>query len=119
VGVSFLLEARNDPGGRVLRNNGQRAQRVPLHLPLRYRSRGDLEWHEGRVENISRSGVLFSTARLVDVDTELEMTFELPVAPRPPAILCRGRVVRTVAAGAGGWHPALAATIAVYRFLRP
>jgi hypothetical protein len=100
-----------------VKKNG-RARRVPLPLLLRYRSIDDSQWHEGRVENISRSGVLFSTPDLLDVDTELEMTFELPVPPAPPAILCRGRVVRTVAAGAGGWHPALAATIAAYRFVR-
>jgi hypothetical protein len=100
-----------------VKKNG-RARRVPLPLLLRYRSLDDPQWHEGRVENISRSGVLFSTSDLMAVDTELEMTFELPVAPTPPAIHCRGRVVRTVAAGSGGWHPALAATIAAYRFVR-
>lgn len=100
------------------RKNGNRARRLPLDLPLRYRPLGHREWHEGRVENISRSGVLFSTPLLVDVDTELEMTFELPVPQDPPAIFCRGRVVRAVAAGKGRWHPALAATIAAYRFLR-
>jgi hypothetical protein len=100
-----------------MKTNG-RARRLPLHLLLQYRSLGDAQWHEGRVENISRSGVLFSSPTLVAVDTEVEMRLELPVHPTPSAILCRGRVVRTVATGAGGWHPALAATIADYRFLR-
>src|SRR6185369_13551569 len=63
-----------------VKKNG-RARRVPLPLLLRYRSVDDSQWHEGRVENISRSGVLFSTPDVLDVDTELEMTFELPVPP--------------------------------------
>jgi hypothetical protein len=64
---------------------------VPLPLLLQYRSLDDPKWHEGRVENISRSGVFFSSPKLVDVDTELEMRLELPCrhAVRDP---CRGRV---------------------------
>jgi hypothetical protein len=99
-------------------NKNGRARRVPLPLLLQYRSLDDPEWHEGRVENISRSGVLFSSPKLVAVDTEVEMRLELPVQPTPSTILCHGRVVRTVATGTGAWQPALAATIVDYRFLR-
>jgi hypothetical protein len=99
-------------------NNNGRAPRVPLPLLLQYRALDDPEWHEGRIENISRTGVLFSSPKLIPVDTEVEMRLELPVHPTPSAILCHGRVVRTVATGRGAWQPALAATIADYRFLR-
>lgn len=95
----------------------RRPQRVALHLPLRYRSAGDPAWHEARTENISRSGVLFRTTDPIEIDTEVEMTFVLPMAPSPPAIVCRGRVVRTVLPDRQG-QLGLAATISAYRFVR-
>lgn len=95
-----------------------RAWRFALDMPLQYRSVGEKQWHEARTENISRSGVLFRTEDVLDIDTEVEMTFVLPLTPAPPAIVCRGRVVRTVLAGGDGRRPGLAATISRYRFQR-
>jgi hypothetical protein len=89
-----------------------RAQRFDLHQPLRYRSVGAARWRFGRIENISRSGVLFWSKKPLDLDTPLEMSFKLPLGKRPPEIVCRGRIVRSVA-GSG-----LAATIRTYRFVR-
>jgi hypothetical protein len=40
-------------------SSAPRAQRYPLHIPLKYRPSGTPNWWEGRTENISRSGVLF------------------------------------------------------------
>jgi hypothetical protein len=71
----------------------------------------------GRIENISRSGVLFRTERPLPVDTALEMTFALPVGPDAPGLHCRGRVVRTVGAIGGLAPPGIAATISAFRFL--
>ena len=87
---------------------------MELQLPLRYRPRGGT-WHEGRIENISRSGVLFHGDLLPDLDTEVEIVFTLPVAV-PPRIVCRGRIVRTAAVIQG--QVRVAATIATYRFVR-
>jgi hypothetical protein len=95
-----------------------RAQRFALHEPLRYRSVGAVRWRLGRIENISRSGVLFWSRQALEPDTRLEMSFTLPVGKRPPAIACRGRVVRAVAGPAGGGGSGLAVTIASYRFVR-
>ena len=64
--------------------------------PLRYRARGEKQWHDAQTENISRSGVLFRTQGVLDIATEVEMTFVLPGLEGAPAIVCRGRVVRTV-----------------------
>jgi hypothetical protein len=95
-----------------------RAPRLPLNLQLRYRSVGAARWHEGRVENISRSGVLFRATDLVDVDAQVEITLLLPVRPSASAIVCRGRIVRTVLPGGSERRPGLAATISRYRFRR-
>jgi len=69
------------------------------------------------MENISRSGVLFRTPAVLDVDTEVDICFVLPLPRARPAVLCRGRVVRTVLP-AEGRPPGLAVTIARYRFRR-
>jgi hypothetical protein len=112
------------PSPEIAVNDGSaRAHRFALDLRLRYRSPGEKQWHEGRTENISRSGVLFRTEEVLDIGTEIEMTFVLPTpaapaAPAAPAILCRGRVVRTILPGGDERRPGLAVTISRYRFQR-
>ncbi len=95
-----------------------RATRFDVPVPLRYRSVGTSPWSEGRIENISRSGVLFRADEPLPVDTPVEMTFALPVGPDARDVLCRGRVVRTVPATGLAGTAGVAATIAVYRFRR-
>jgi hypothetical protein len=85
---------------------------------LRYRSIGASQWREGRIENISRSGVLFWTDDPLEVDTRLEMSFVLPLNDAPPAVVCRGHIVRTVLPKGHQAAPGLAATISAYRFVR-
>jgi hypothetical protein len=101
-----------------VKNDAGRARRFALHLALRYRSIGSAEWREGRIENISRSGVLFWTDHTLEVDTPLEMSFVLPVIDTPPCVLCRGRIVRTVLPDGRPAPPGLAVTISAYRFVR-
>ncbi len=101
----------------TVQESGERAQRFGFQLPLQYRTVGESRWRQARMENISRSGVLFRTSSLLDVDTEVEIVFVLPVKPIPPSIVCRGRVVRTVPVIGANGSPALAATITAYRFV--
>ena len=101
----------------VNRGSG-RAPRFAVHLSLRYRSIGETHWRTGQIENISRSGVLFWTRHLLDVDTALEMSFVLPLGEMKPGVVCRGRVVRTVLPRVREAPPGLAATIATYQFVR-
>jgi hypothetical protein len=96
----------------------ERARRFDLHLSLLYRSPGARSWQAGRIENISRSGVLFWTAQPMDVDTELEMRFVLPIPKASPRVVCHGRIVRAVEAAAAGAPSRVAATISAYRFVR-
>lgn len=100
-----------------MKNDAGRARRFALHLSLRYRSIGAAQWREGRIENISRSGVLFWTDQLLDVDTRLEMSFVLPLIDHP-LVVCRGHIVRTVLPNGDPSHLGLAATISAYRFVR-
>jgi hypothetical protein len=88
-----------------------------MRIPLRFRCAGTGRWMAARIENISRSGVLFRTTGSLPVDTQVEMTFALPVGPGSPALLCRGRVVRAVPAAGGDTPPGIAATISAFRFL--
>ena len=111
----------DDPGSGpeiAVNEASTRAPRLPLNLQLRYRPVGAAHWHEGRVENISRSGVLFRAADLVDVDAQVEITLLLPVRLSASSIVCRARIVRTVRPGGFEMHPGLAATISRYRFRR-
>ena len=87
-------------------------------MSVRYRSVGATRWREGRIENISRSGVLFWTEHLLPVETPLELLFVLPLAGIAPGIVCRGRIVRTVPPPARQEPAGLAATISTYRFVR-
>ena len=101
-----------------MKKDGVRAQRFTLPLPLRYRPVGAAQWREGRIENISRSGVLFWTEHPLEVDTRLEMSFMLPVIDTAPCIVCRGRIVRTVPPQEQQAPSGLAAAFSSYRFVR-
>jgi len=98
-----------------------RARRFSIQTVLRYRATSDGNWHEGRTENISQSGVLFRAENAVPPRTPLEMRFVLPLAmsvERPAEVLCRGVVVRTIPPGGSDGLPVVAARITDYRFLR-
>jgi hypothetical protein len=87
---------------------------------MRFRSSGDPHWHEGRTENISRSGVLFRSAHLMPRRTPIEMLLALPAevgggGGESATVICRGRVVRSEPPNHDDTEPAMAATIAGYR----
>jgi len=97
-----------------------RAQRFVVQLPIRYKKIGGRRWFEGKTENISRSGILFRAERVLKLRTAIQMSFTLPVWGKgdgPGEVLCRGSVVRTVAAVATN-RPCVAASIQRYR-IRP
>ncbi len=102
-------------------NWANRAPRFEIHAPLRYRPSGKMGWSKGRMENISRSGVLFRAEQLVDVDAQVEMSFVLPVeivGEGAAEVFCQGTVVRTMLPPTTDAPPALAARILDYRFMR-
>lgn len=91
-------------------------------MPTRYRVKDEREWRQGRIENISRSGMLFRGEQLLEPDTPVELCFVLPVAVLGEAaaaqVICRGQIVRTVPPSGAESLPALAATILDYQLVR-
>jgi|ERR1700723_2567130 hypothetical protein len=98
-----------------------RARRYEIGTVIRYRVRGEREWHEGVMENISSSGVLIRTGHSLHPDTSIEMRFVLPVELNGECaaeVLCRGSVVRSSKCVAPAGSVTIAATISHSRFLR-
>jgi len=103
-----------------------RARRLKLDLPLRYRVNKTSTWHEGVIENISQSGVLFNGPQQLPVNALVEMVFEMPEeisGQKNSNVLCQGRIMRAKPTDekkpkepeevAGG----LAASIVDYKFI--
>ena len=91
-----------------------RAQRYVIPMSMLYRVAGDPTWHEGRTENVSRSGVLFLAEHLMKPDTSIEMVLMLPIeiaGDTAGTATCRGRIIRAVAPVSLDARPALAAAI--------
>ena len=96
-----------------------RAQRFQLHLPLRYRRLGENQWHVGKTENISRSGMLFEADEPLQPNAQLEINLVLPAeiaGLSETEVVCRGEVVRTIEPHGKAINPALAARILQYHF---
>ena len=98
-----------------------RAQRFPIHVPVRYRETGGRAWVEGKTENVSRSGVLLRAETVLSPKTAVEMrlTFQGVIKNKACCeILCKGVVVRKERSNSRSAPPALAVTIQQYQLLR-
>jgi hypothetical protein len=74
-----------------------RARRLKLQTPLRYRAKGQTFWHEGKIENLSQSGLLFKGAERLPPNTLVEMIFEMPEeisGQKNSSVLGHGRLIR-------------------------
>jgi hypothetical protein len=81
-----------------------RADRLNLHVPITYRVSGDDHWFQGRIVNISESGVLFEPTEL-QAGMPVELIFSTPVQVGSIAsgkLVCVGEVVRTTEMGVAG-----------------
>jgi PAS domain S-box-containing protein len=117
--VMSMQSAEPQPTLRARQVPPSRAQRFQLHLPLRYRRLGESQWHVGKTENISRSGLLFQTDDVLQPNSQLEINLVLPAEIAGLAgteVVCRGEVVRTVEKKGDTVSPALAARILQYHF---
>ena len=85
-----------------------RAPRYSLRVPLRYRPLGEATWTDGTTENISRTGILVRSSRLLPPNTSLEIQFFLSSHER---VACNGTVVRTAGEPGEGEGAGLGATI--------
>ena len=117
--VMSMQSAEPQPTTRIRQAPPARAQRFQLHLPLRYRRLGETQWHVGKTENISRSGLLFQSDDVLQPNSQLEISLVLPAEIAGLAgteVVCRGEVVRTVERQGESVSPALAARILQYHF---
>jgi hypothetical protein len=72
----------------------ERAERRQLRLPLRYRVEGQEEWQPGETINVSESGLLFTSNEMLEVDAQLEITFQTSGAPLLQSSTRQALVVR-------------------------
>lgn len=98
-----------------------RARRYEIGTVIRYRVRGEREWHEGVTENISTTGVLIRTDRSLEARTAIEMSFFLPVeldGECAAEVFCRGLVIRSSKCRVPANTVTIAVKIAHSRFIR-
>lgn len=98
-----------------------RARRYEIGTAIRFRVRGEREWHEGSTENISVSGLLIRSGRALDPRTAIEMRFFLPVeldGECAAEVFCRGFVIRSSKCRIPAGSYTIAARIMHSRFLR-
>ncbi|MDP9264192.1 MAG: PAS domain S-box protein [Acidobacteriota bacterium] len=96
------------------------APRYTFHLPMRYRVAGEDQWSTGKLENVSRSGLLFHADQAPPARTRIEITLTLPVelgGCAAPEVLCHAEVVRLAKAVERVPPPAVAARILDYSLL--
>src|SRR5436305_2487725 len=75
-----------------------RARRLKLDTPVRYRVKNLGSWHEGTIDNLSQSGVLFNGPQNLPANTLVEMVFEMPEdisGQTNRTVSCQGRVFRS------------------------
>ena len=120
--------AAEAPGGK--RRSGQkqltwmpRARRLKVDLPIRYRGKNLSTWYEGKVENISQSGLMFFGPQELPANALIEMIFEMPEeisGQKNSNVLCQGRVIRVKDVLDNTEDTfGLATSILDYKFLRP
>src|SRR5271170_1153008 len=74
-----------------------RARRLRLNLPVRYRGKNLSTWYEGKILNISQSGVMFHGPQQLPANALVELIFEMPEeisGQKNSNVLCQGRVIR-------------------------
>ena len=74
-----------------------RARRVRSDIPVRYRGKNLSTWYEGKIQNISQSGVLFGGSQQLPANALVELIFEMPEeisGQKNRNVLCQGRLIR-------------------------
>jgi hypothetical protein len=65
---------------------------------MRYRVNNTSTWHEGIIDNLSQTGLLFRGPQQLPVNALIEMVFEMPEeisGQKNRNVLCQGRVIRS------------------------
>jgi hypothetical protein len=99
-----------------------RPPRFLVAAPVVWRPRGAGGWLEGVSVNVSRSGVLMQTDRVLPAGTPIEIVIALSRLDIPDYevadVACAGRVVRTERGRGGRLACRMAATIDSYSLIR-
>ncbi len=99
-----------------------RSPRIPVESPFRFRQPGQIDWLQGMAANISESGILFRADRQMELQTTLQMNFELPpeiAGGKGAEVFCMGEIVRTVMPAANDDKLLLAARILASKHSEP
>jgi PilZ domain len=75
-------------------SSASRAIRHDLNIPLHYRLEGQQDWSTGEALNMSESGLLFSSDKLIEVDSRVQITFQSIDTPQVKSSTRLARVVR-------------------------
>ena len=77
-----------------------RERRLRHRVAVQFRISSNYVWTDGMTENISRTGLLFRSPKLVEVGSSIELDFEMPqeiTGELHTRVLCEGKVVRVEA----------------------
>lgn len=94
-----------------------RAYRYPLVAPVLYRRAGRRAWSDGVSVNMSRTGLLFATARdVIPTGERIEFRIRLPnhAGARSCEVQCMGKVMRCMAGRFAGEPGAMGVAIEQY-----
>ena len=82
----------------MMRPYVERAERMRVGIPVRYRVAGHEHWLDSRILDISDSGVLFGPAIVSpEPGTRIEVMFSSPIpigSMAPGSMMCAGEVIR-------------------------
>ena len=82
----------------MMKRHVERAERMRVRIPVRYRMAGHEHWLDSRILDISDSGVLFGPATgSPEPGAHVEVMFSSPVAIgalAPGQMMCAGEIVR-------------------------
>ncbi len=98
-----------------------RARRMRSKIAVRYRAKTSGAWHEGMIQNISQSGILFHGPQQLPDDAMVEMIFEMPEeisGQKDSTVVCQGKLIRIKGAVTDADDAfVMAASILDYKFL--
>ncbi|MGC2698518.1 MAG: PilZ domain-containing protein [Candidatus Angelobacter sp.] len=73
-----------------------RSVRHELRIPIRYRLEGQQDWQLGEAINMSETGLLFTSNKMLEIHDRVQITFQNSESPMVKSSTRLARVVRRV-----------------------